>query len=186
MSELLALEVLLMRKRVLSLVGVAVSLCALTGCGSTPPAAPAPVPTATPTPTPAPTPTPRALSVIPPCPLPPSNPANPDCTKPPSILRATVSAAVDRAITERPELFDLEDVNGGPRILNIDAYMTAVVAAINEAGYCGLTGPEGEIAVKSGNSFSEQWIIASRAGWGSPTSNWVIRKYVGACSPSTF
>jgi hypothetical protein len=98
-----------------------------------------------------------------------------------------VSAAIDRAITERPELFDLEDVNGGPRILNLDAYMTAVVAAISEvAGYCGVPGPEGEIGVKTGNSFSEQWLIASRAGWGTPTSNWVIRKYVGACSPATF
>jgi len=96
------------------------------------------------------------------------------------------TAAIDRAINERPELFDLNDVNGGPRILNLDAYMTAVVAAIGEGGLCGHIDPEGEIGVKSGSSFSEQWIIASRAGWGVPTSNWVHRKYVGACSPATF
>jgi hypothetical protein len=36
------------------------------------------------------------------------------------------------------------------------------------------------------NSFNEQWIIASRAGWNPPSGNWVQRKYVGACWPSTF
>jgi len=36
------------------------------------------------------------------------------------------------------------------------------------------------------NSFNEQWIIASRAGWNPPSSNWVQRKYVGACWPSMF
>lgn len=97
-----------------------------------------------------------------------------------------VNAAIDRAITERPDLLDLNDVNGGPRILKLDAYYIAVVAALNESGVCGKIDAEGEIGVKSDNSFNEQYIIASRAGWGAPTSNYVERKYVGACSPSTF
>ena len=78
-----------------------------------------------------------------------------------------------------PELFDFKDVNGGPRILDYNAYMTAVVAALGEAGFCGKVDAEGEIGVKTSNSFNEQWIIASRAGWNPPSGNWAIRKYVG-------
>lgn len=165
----------------------AVSLSVLSACGgsSSTPTQPAPVPTATPTP--APTPVPLPLSVIRPCPLPASNPgASANCTKPQRRLGEAVNAAIDRAIVERPELVDTNDLNGGPRILKLDAYYTAVVAALNEAGYCGKIDAEGEIGVKIDNTFNEQYIIASRAGWGVPTSNYVQRKYVGACSPSTF
>lgn len=165
---------------------VVLSLWTLAACGgNSSPSQPAPVPT--PTPTPAPTPPPQPLSVIPPCPMPSSNPgASASCTKPTERLQADVYAAIDRTITVRPDLFDLNDVNGGPRILNYDKYMTAVVAALGEAGLCGKVDAEGEIGVKLGNSYNEQWIIASRAGWNPPTGNWVQRKYVGACAPSVF
>jgi hypothetical protein len=164
--------------------GLAVFSSLLVNCGGNTPAQPAPVPTVAPTP--APTPVPKALSVIPACALPASTPAAAECRKPDSRLGADVAAAIDRAIAERPELFDLGDVNGGPRVLDVQAYMTAVVSALGEAGVCARIEPEGEIAVKVDNGSSEQWIIASRVGWGVPTSNWVMRKYVGACSPATF
>lgn len=172
--------------RMVGALSFALSVSVLSACGgSSSPAQPAPVPTATPTPQP--TPVPLALSVIPPCALPASNPgASASCTKPPRRLGEAVNAAIDRAITERPDLLDLDDVNGGPRILKLEAYMTAVVAALGEAGVCGHIDAEGEIGVKTGNSFNEQWIIASRVGWGTPTGNWVERKYVGACAPSMF
>ena len=164
---------------------LAVSVLAACGGGSSPAQPTAAPPTATPAPQP--TPTPRALSVIPPCGLPASNPgASASCTKPQRRLEADVNAAIDRAIVVRPDLFDLDDVNGGPRILNYEAYMIAVVAALGEAGLCGKVDAEGEIGVKLGNSFNEQWIIASRAGWNPPSGNWVQRKYVGACAPSVF
>lgn len=163
-----------------------ISSSVLAACGgSSSPAQPAPVPS--PTPTPQPTPPPAALSQIPPCALASSKPSNPSCTKPQQALKAAVNAAIDRAMSLRPDLFDFHDVNGGPRILDYKAYMTAVVAALGEAGgVCGNVDAEGEIGVKSSNSFSEQWIIASRAGWNPPSGNWVQRKYVGACSPATF
>ena len=165
-----------------------ISVFALTGCGgSSSPAQPAPVPSAAPTPTPQPTPPPLALSQIPPCGLASSKPSNPDCTKPPQQLKAAVDAAIDRTMAVRPELFDFKDIDGGPRILDYKAYMTAVVAALGEqAGVCGNVDAEGEIGVKKANSYSEQWIIASKAGWKPPAGNWVQRKYVGACSPATF
>src|SRR5512141_3062226 len=134
---------------------------ALARCGGSSPAQPAPVPTVAPTPTPAPTPPPQALSVIPPCPLPPSNPVSADCSAPKSVLSNDVNAAIARVLNERPDLFNLTDVDGGPRILDYDKYMTAVVAAINLGGLCGKIDPEGEISVKQTNTFSEHWIIAS-------------------------
>jgi hypothetical protein len=170
-------------------VTILLALCVVTvmaSCGASPPAQPAAVATVAPTATPAPTPAPSPLSVIPSCPLATSNPPSPSCTVPPSKLGAGVNAAIDRVLAERPELFDLNDVDGGPRILDLQAYMTAVVAALGQAGVCGRVDPEGEIGVKVENGFSEQWSIASRAGWNPPAGNWVRRKYVGACSPATF
>ena len=167
--------------------GLVLSSVALASCGgSSSPAQQTPVPTPAATPTPAPTPALKALSVIPACALPASRPASPDCQKPAARIGGAVDAAIDRAMAVRPELFDFKDVNGGPRILDYSEYMTAVVAALGEAGLCGKVDAEGEIGVKTSNSFNEQWIIASRAGWNPPSGNWVIRKYVGACAPSTF
>jgi len=171
---------------VLGLFLISVSVLAACGGGSSPsPAQPAPVPYATPVPQP--TPPPLALSQIPPCSLASSKPTHPDCTKPPQTLKAAVDEAINRTMSARPELFDFHDVDGGPRILDYKAYMIAVVAALGEqAGMCGNVDAEGEIGVKKGNSYSEQWIIASKAGWNPPAGNWVQRKYVGACSPATF
>jgi len=159
----------------------------LVRCGGSTPAQPTPAPTVAATPTPAPTPTPGPLSVIPPCPLPASNPgAGASCTAPKTRLSVAVNAAIDRVIAERPDLFNFADVDGGPRILNLDAYMTAVVAAINLGGQCGHVDPEGEIGIKENNTYNEQWIVASKAGYNPPAGNWVKRKYVGACTPAVF
>jgi hypothetical protein len=171
--------------RAVSGLGLSLSVSILAACGNSTPAQPAPVPT--PTPTPAPTPPPKALSVIPPCPLPASMPGETaSCTTPQRRLEQAVNAAIDRALRDRPDLLNFSNVNGGPQVLNIDEYMIAVVAALVEAGLCGKVDAEGEIGVKTDNSFNEQWIIVSRAGWSVPTDHWVQRKYVGACAPSTF
>ena len=177
----------MIRKRFFAGLGLAFASVVLATCGGgSSPSQQTPVPTPVPTPTPAPTPPPKALSVIPACALPASRPASPDCQKPAARIGGAVDAAIDRAMAVRPELFDFKDVNGGPRILDYSEYMTAVVAALGEAGLCGKVDAEGEIGVKTSNSFNEQWIIASRAGWNPPSGNWVIRKYVGSCSPATF
>ena len=175
----------MIRSSALAGLGLALSSVVLMSCSSSTPAQPAPVPTVAPTPTP--TAPPPPLSVIPSCALPPSNPGlSASCTFPKTQFGVQVYAAIDRVITERPDLFNLNDVDGGPRILNLDAYMTAVVSALNQGGLCGHIDPEGEIGVKGDNRFSEQWSIATRAGWDPPQGNWVRRKYVGACAPATF
>jgi hypothetical protein len=151
----------------------------LAACGGgSSPAQPASLPAATQTPLP--TPVPLPLSVIPSCFLPLSNPASATCTKPKAQFGAQVNAAIDRVINERPDLFDLNDPSGMPRVLKYDAYLTAVVAAVSETpGLCGRVDAEGEIGVKEDNGYNEQWIV-----WSS--GSYVRRYYVGACSPSTF
>jgi hypothetical protein len=171
--------------RVVGALNLALSVSVLSACGGgSSPALPAPVPTATPTPLP--TPPPLALSVIPPCRLP-SNVGVPyNCTRPRPRLGAEVNAAVDRVIAVRPDLVDFNDFIGGPRILNPDAFLIAVVAALGEAGLCAHTDAEGEVGVKYDNSFNEQWVVATRMGWGKPTGHYVERKFAAACVPSAF
>jgi len=168
--------------------GLAVSALLLVHCGSSSPAQPQTPATPTPTPPP-PTPPPLVLSVIPACPIPPSgsNNLHLDCGDPKSSLYPQMNAAIDRVLTARPDLFDYNNVNGGPKVLNVDKYMTAVAAAINETGgICAHIDPEGEMAIKTGNTWSEHWIIVSRAGWNPPEGNWVERKYIGTCAPASF
>jgi hypothetical protein len=104
----------------------------------------------------------------------------------PARFTEAVIAAQERAINERPDLFNFQNFNGGYEVRDVIAYQTAVVAALGEAGYCGKVDAEGEIAVKTSNNYNEQWLVVSRAGWGEPTAKWVTRKYKGECKPSTF
>ncbi len=171
----------------LTVAGLAVSALLVVQCGGgSTPAQPQTPTTPTPPPPP-PTPPPPPYSVIPACALPASNPGlTADCTEPPSQLERDVNSAIDTIVNTRTDLFDYNDVQGGPKILDLDKYMTAVVSALGQAGLCGHIDPEGEIGVKINNTYSEQWIIASKAGWNPPAGNWVKRKYVGACAPATF
>ncbi len=176
----------LVTKNVLAGLGLALTFPFLVSCGGSSSQPTSPVVVA-PSPTPVPTPTPLALSAIPPCQLPPSNPSSTSwCTTCRPNLGEAVNAAIDRVLIERPDLFNVDDVNGGPRILDYDRYMTAVVSALNQTGMCGRIDPEGEIGVKSSDSFSEQWLIASRAGWSPPSGNWVWRKFRGRETPASF
>ena len=171
--------------RVVGALNLALSVLVHSACGGgSSPALPAPVPAATATPPPA--PPPLALSVIPPCPLPSKVGSSYTCDKPKPRLGVEVNAAVERALAERPDLVDFNDTNPGPRILKVDAFMVAVVAALGEAGLCAHVDAEGEVAVKNDNSFNEQWIVASRMGWSTPTEHWVERKFAAACEPSAF
>jgi hypothetical protein len=155
--------------------GVVVSGFILSACGgdNRTPADPTP---ASPTPAPIASPTPAAFS----CPLPPSsNPSN-NCFEGEPQLGAEVNLAIDHVIANRPELFNLAELNGGsPRVLDRDAYWKAVKAELEKQGVCTIIEKE-EFAIKMGtNEFNEQWNLWTSAGF-------VRRRYVTSCAPSWF
>jgi len=156
--------------------GVVVTGLILSACGggNQTPATPTP---ASPTPAPGPSP-PTPASFV--CPLPASsNPSN-NCFVGKPQLGTQVNLAIDRVMATRPELFNLNELNGGnPRVLDRDAYWKAVKAELEKQGVCTIIEKE-EFAIKMNtNDFNEQWNLWTSAGF-------VRRRYVTSCAPAWF
>jgi hypothetical protein len=156
---------------------VTASAMLLVACGSdtdkvaTPVATPVPV--ATPTPAPAPT----AQAFV--CPLP-ALPDHGDCPKLNPVFRDQVNTAIDTAVAEHPELFDLNDNLGGGsyRIKDRDKYLKTVEANLNKQGFCVAESRE-ELGIKNTNAFNEQWNVV--------TSDLRVRRsYITTCFPAAF
>jgi hypothetical protein len=138
----------------------------------TPNTAPAPTPTPAPTPAPAPsgTCTPGTGSGLS-CP-----------TTSPSFL-GQVNAAIDTLGQQQPDLFNFNDLRGAGGWLVLDPvrYHWAVAEILNSQGLCATYDGE-EIAVKNGNSFSDQYDIHLSSGH--------VRRgdgsYMATCSPAWF
>lgn len=152
-------------------------LLTLASCGSdstTTPVTPSPA-----TPTPAPVPTPSAGPAAFSCPLPPSSNESDNCFVGKSVLAGEVNDAINIVIATRPELFNLEDMNGGnPHVRDRDGYWKAVKVELEKQGICTIIQKE-ELAIKNHNAFNEQWNIQSTAGY-------VRRRYVTSCTPAWF
>ncbi len=151
--------------------------------------APAPNPVATPTPTPsspAPAPAPPATPTPPPpasgsCS--PGNGSGEGCPRTSPSFLGQVMAAIDQVAKEQPGLFNFNDQRGdkGWFVKDQDRYHQEVVKVLRSYGLCATFDGE-EIAVKSGNAFSDQYdIILStghvRRGEGS---------YTATCTPAWF
>src|SRR5262249_37335440 len=134
----------LMSRFVLSAL-IAVPFFFFVACGSheeLPTAAPTPTPTVAPAPTP--TPTPAAFV----CPLPASSNPNLDCDEGGSRLATQMNAALDTLIVGHPEIFNLNDVNGGsPKVINPAKYYDELVNELGRTyGICTLVMTE-EISI---------------------------------------
>jgi len=151
--------------------------------------APAPNPVATPTPTPS-SPAPAPAPTATPAPAPPaSGSCSPgtgsgeSCPRTSPSFLNQVMAAIDQVAKEQPGLFNFNDQRGdkGWFVKDQDQYHQAVVKVLSSYGLCAKFDGE-EIAVKSSNSFSDQYdIILStghvRRGEGS---------YTATCTPAWF
>jgi hypothetical protein len=148
--------------------------------------APAPAPTPTPSSTPAPTPTPTPTSAPPTggsCSLPPSNSPNAPCSMQTPAFLNQVDKAITLLTQQQPSIFDLNNnlCLNCYYVKNESAYVAGVIKNLNAAGICAFYDGE-ELAVKTSNSFNEQYdiLIASghiRRGGGS---------YRSTCTPSWF
>ena len=155
----------------------------MSGCNSDDPGAPTtPNPPVTAAPAP-PTPNPPTPPPGFRCPLADMPRLNITCPRPAPVLLAEVDAAIDRAVQQRPELFDTSQDKGGGayKVLDRTRYHEVVVANLHARQVCAIIELE-EIAVKTSNDFNEQYNI-----W---TSDGFIRhgrgSHITTCFPATF
>jgi len=168
-----------------SVLCAAALLAASCGKADTPVAAtPSPTPTPAPAPTPVPTPTPVNARIA--CAIGPGtgDGLEEHCPRAEQSFLEDVDSAINRVVQRRPDLFDLNDVrgNGGYFVKNVDGYYKQVVQELGNAGLCAVVDGGGEIAVKSQNSFNDQFSIMISAGY--------VRRgdssYRATCSPAWF
>jgi hypothetical protein len=155
-------------------VAVVVLAAACGKSSSTPAAAPTPAPT--PVPAPLPAATPRAFV----CPLPSLPDLHINCPKLTPQLSGYVNTAIETVVAQKPQLFDFSNNFGvgSWKVLDRQAYVTAVVEAIHAQGVCAKDDNE-EIAVKTTNQYNEQYNIWTSGGY-------VRRAYITTCVPAQF
>jgi hypothetical protein len=173
-------------------VGLVAALALSCGGGSSPSSS-TPVTTLPAPPTPTPTPTPGgsggdSFSHMS-CPLGKGS-ANAACDKGRSVLLAEMESAMDTLIQQKPQIFDLQDEyapgSRAYRVLDKEAYMVGLVAALRGAGLCSERDPDDldleTIRTKNSSDFSEDFDVLLSSGH--------MRRgggmYRQTCSPSSF
>jgi len=114
------------------------------------------------------------------CPLPRLPDLGITCPKLQPKLKDYVDAAVDKAIREHPEYFNLNDSPGAGsyKVLDRERYVKSVVDNVRAQGVCAIEEKE-EIALKTTNEFNEQYNIWSSSGY-------IRRAYITTCFPAQF
>jgi hypothetical protein len=159
---------------------------AAASCGKSTPAAPTPSPTPTPAPAATPAPAPAPVNARLACGIGPGtgDGLEEHCPRSEQSFLEDVDSAINRVVQRRPDLFDLNNVrgNGGYFVTNPDGYFKQVVQELGNAGLCAVVDGGGEIAVKSQNSFNDQFSIMISAGY--------VRRgdssYRATCAPAWF
>jgi hypothetical protein len=96
---------------------------------------------------------------------------------------AAVEGAIDRLVAQRPDLFNMGDLNGpnGYKILNIPAYLQGVADQLVAVSYCAESNGD-TLQVKNSQEVSEEYDIVLGTGH--------IRRGAGtyreSCSPAAF
>lgn len=146
--------------------------------GPGPSTAPSVAPSTAPSATPSASPTPSANS----CPIGRGS-VDTSCARHTAQHVAAVEGAIDRLVAQKPELFNLGDVNGpnGYKILNIPAYLQGVADQLVAANYCAESNGD-TLQVKNSQEVSEEYDIVLGTGH--------IRRGAGtyreSCSPAAF
>ena len=108
---------------------------------------------------------------------------NDNCSRQSPAFLADVDAAINRVVTRRPDLFNLDDARGpgGYFVKDSDSYYHEVLVELRQAGFCAVANG-GEVAVKVDNTLNDQFHIMISAGY--------IRRgeasYRGTCRPAWF
>ncbi|HXY38239.1 MAG TPA: hypothetical protein VEQ10_01130 [Vicinamibacteria bacterium] len=112
------------------------------------------------------------------------------CGKQAPHLTDFVMAAMDRLVTQKPQIFDTKDVSpqgtDNYRVLDKEAYLNGMVANLQSGGLCAQRDPDDymyeQIQVKNDNSFSEEYDVLLGDGymWHNGAS------YRFTCNPASF
>lgn len=166
---------------------LALSLLAVS-CGQSTPAEPTPSPTPTPaaaaTPAPVPSPTPANARIA--CGIGPGtgDGLEHSCPRSGESFLIEVDNAINRVVAKSPQIFDFDDQRGegGYMVRNVDKYYRDVVQELANDRLCAVVDGGGEIAVKSQNSFNDQYHIMLSSGH--------VRRgdtsYRATCAPAWF
>lgn len=106
------------------------------------------------------------------------------CIKKAPVFLSDVGAAEDRLVRERPDVFNLSDVNagGGYKVVKTDDYLNGVAKNLLAAGFCAERSVFDTIRIKNSNDFSEEYDVLLSTGY-------VYRgagSYQKSCSPAAF
>jgi hypothetical protein len=149
---------------------------------------PVPVPSAGPPTNPAPGASPSSDPGQPPsaqgCSLPPGSGSGTDCPRESPSFLPQVESAMDQLIREEPSLFDLRKTRGCDNcyfLVNADRYVQRVAQLMSQRGLCGHYDGE-ELAVKSNNSFNDQYDIFTSDGY----MRRQLGSYRSTCYPAWF
>jgi hypothetical protein len=161
---------------------LAVSCSKSTPADPTPSPTPAAQPAATPTPVPSPTPinARTACGVG----LGTGDGLEEHCPRNGESFLIEVNNAINRVVQKNPQIFDLDNQrgDGGYFVKNVDQYYRSVVQELGNDRLCAVVDGGGEIAVKSQNSFNDQYHIMLSSGH--------VRRgdasYRATCSPAWF
>ena len=156
-------------------------------CGQSTPAEPTPSPTpvaAAPTPTPIPSPTPVNARIA--CGIGPGSGDGLEhhCPRSGESFLIEVNSAINRAVAKNPQAFDFDNQrgDGGYFVKDVNRYYNSVVQELGNDRLCAVVDGGGEIAVKSQNSFNDQYHILLSSGH--------VRRgeasYRATCAPAWF
>lgn len=107
------------------------------------------------------------------------------CAKGSSALYDAVNGAIDALVQERPQLFNLNDVEspGSYRVVDVEGYYQGLVDRLGAAGLCAQMDPTKTVLqVKAGNDSSEAFRVIT-------SKNFIARGawiYQNTCTPASF
>lgn len=136
----------------------------------------------TPAESPAPAATPEPPVSVLGCGLPPGGPFQ-RCPRELPFFNVEINEAIAEVQNEMPELFDLNDWQGGLsyRVLDRERYHREVVARLEKMGFCAVWDGE-EVGVKNTNDFNEQYQVMTSLGY----VRWGGGAYRSTCFPAWF
>ena len=105
------------------------------------------------------------------------------CAKGTSCFLANVKTAVVAVVNAQPSWFDYNNPDNCPFILQMDAFMNAVVADLVVQGTCAIrdpNAPDEEVTVKHDNAFAENFDIVAASG----CARYGDLIYTSTCSPA--